>query len=75
MKSLTVGLLVACAGTGTAELLGLAAAGIGNKEGAVVCEEDALDLGLGSLIDVLLVVGNQTLGDGLADGCGVHEVG
>jgi hypothetical protein len=78
---LSVRLLVARAGTGSTELLGLAAAGVGNEESAVISEEDVLDLLLGSLIDdwagsvrgdtvkghTLLVVGNESLGDGLAD--------
>ena len=48
----TVGLLVASTCTRTAELLGLAGAGVANQQGAVVREQDVLDLLLGSLIDV-----------------------
>lgn len=48
---LTVGLLVAGTGTGTAKLLGLAAARIGNQQGAVVLDQQAADLLLGGLVD------------------------
>jgi hypothetical protein len=51
-EGLTVRLLVTCAGGGTAELLGLAAARVGDHQGAVVAEQDVLDLLLGGLIDV-----------------------
>ena len=66
--NLTVRLLVAGTGTGTAELLGLAATGIGNEEGSVVGNKLLLDLSLGGLVDELLVVGDNTLADGLSDG-------
>ena len=65
---LTVGLLEPGASTATTELLGLTAPGIGDEEGAVVSDEDILDLLLGLLVDVLLVEGDEGLGDGLADG-------
>lgn len=65
---LTVGLLKPSTGTATAELLGLAAPGIGDEEGAVVSDEDVLYLLLGLFVDVLLVVGDEGLGDALADG-------
>ena len=57
-SSLTVGLLVAGAGTLTAELLGLHAPVVGNEEGAVVGDEGLLELVLAVLVDVLLVVGD-----------------
>jgi len=50
--TLPVGLLVAGAGAGTTELLGLAATGVGDEEGAVVAQEEVLDLDLGRLVDV-----------------------
>lgn len=56
--ALTVRLLVARAGTGTAELLGLHAPVVGNEEGAVVGDESLLELVLAVLVDVLLVVGD-----------------
>ena len=65
---LTVGLLEPSTSTATTELLGLAAPGIGDEEGAIVPDEDVLDLLLGLLIDVLLVEGDEGLGDALADG-------
>ena len=52
---LTVRLLVAGTGTVTTELLGLAVTSISNEEGAVVAEEEVLDLGLGGLVDVCKV--------------------
>jgi hypothetical protein len=71
---LTVGLLVSGTGTGTTELLGLAATGIGDEEGTVVLEEDLLELVLGGLIDVLLVVGNDGLGKSLTDSVDLGSV-
>lgn len=73
-SSLTVGLLVAGAGTGTAELLGLAPPVVGDEECAVVLDEGLLELVLGVLVDVLLVVGDDGLGDGLADGVDLRGV-
>ena len=67
-KPLTVRLLVPGAGTETSELLGLAATGVSNEEGPVVGQEDVLDLLLGGLVHKLLVVGNNSLREGLADG-------
>lgn len=74
VSSLTVGLLVAGAGTGTAELLGLAPPVIGDEECAVVLDEGLLELVLGMLVDELLVVGDDGLGDGLADGVDLRGV-
>lgn len=51
-RRLTVRFLVACASTGTAELLGFAAAGVSHQERPVVGQQDALDLILALLIDV-----------------------
>lgn len=66
--NLTVGLLVTGAGTATTELLGLRAAVVGDQQGAVVLGESLLELVLGVLIDVLLVISDDGLGDGLTDG-------
>lgn len=73
-SSLTVGLLVAGAGTLTTELLGLAPPVVGDEECAVVLDESLLDLVLGVLIDELLVVGDDGLGDGLTDGVDLRGV-
>ena len=73
-SSLTVGLLVAGAGTLTAELLGLAPPVVGDEECAVVLDEGLLELVLGVLVDKLLVVGDDGLGDGLADGVDLRGV-
>ena len=64
---LTVGLLVAGTSTWTTKLLGLAAARIGNQEGAIVVDQHRADLLLGGLIHKLLVVGNHGLGNSLTD--------
>ena len=71
---LTVGFLVPCASTGTTELLGLRATVVGNKQGAVVLHQSLLELVLGVLVNVLLVVGDDGLGDGLADGVDLRGV-
>lgn len=55
---LSVRLLVPGTGTWTTELLGLAAAVVGNEECAVVCNQCLLQLVLAVLVDVLLVVGD-----------------
>ena len=52
----------------TAELLGFAAAGVSDEEGLVVLEEEFLELTLAGLVVVLLVEGNNRLGNSLADG-------
>jgi hypothetical protein len=73
-RHLTVRLLVSGTGTGTTELLGLAATGISDQEGTVVGEEDLLELVLGGLIDKLLVVGNDGLGESLTDSVDLGSV-
>ena len=65
---LSVRLLEAGSGTGTTELLGLAAAVVGDKQGTVELDEGLLEHVLGVLVDVLLVVGDQGLGNSLTDG-------
>lgn len=70
----TIRFLESCASTATTELLGLAATGIGNEECAVVPDEDVFDLLLGLLIDVLLVVSDESLGDALTDGVNLGGV-
>jgi hypothetical protein len=71
---LTVRLLVPGAGTLTTELLGLAPSVVGNEECAVVLDEGLLELVLGVLIDELLVVGDDGLGDSLTDGVDLRGV-
>lgn len=73
-RSLTVGLLEPGARTLSAELLGLAPPVVGDEECAVVLDEGLLELVLGVLVDVLLVVGDDGLGDGLADGVDLRGV-
>lgn len=71
---LTVGLLVPCASTRSTELLGFRATVVGDKQGAVVLHKSLLELVLGVLVNVLLVVGDDGLGDGLADGVDLRGV-
>ena len=73
MKS-TVRFLEPSASTATTELLGLAAAGIGNEESTIVPDENVFDFLLRLLIDVLLVVSDQGLGDALTDGVNLGGV-
>jgi len=54
--------------TTTTKFLGLAAPRISDKQGTVIPDENVLDLLLGLLIDVLLVVSDERLGDALPDG-------
>jgi len=62
----SVRLLESGSGTFTTELLGLASSGIGDEEGLVVLEEDFLELSLALFVMVLLVVGEEGLGDSLS---------
>jgi hypothetical protein len=71
---LTVRLLVPCARTGTTKLLGLAPPVVGNEQCAVVLDERLLELVLRVLVDVLLVVGDDGFGNGLADGVDLRSV-
>lgn len=61
-------------GTWTTELLWLTSPIVGNEEGTVVCSQRLLELVLGVLIDKLLVVGNEGLGNGLTDGVNLGGV-
>lgn len=72
--ALTVGLLESGTGTWTAELLGFAATVVGNEEGTVELGQGLLEQVLGVLIDELLVVGDQGLGDRLTDGVDLGSV-
>ena len=72
--NLTVGLLVSCSGSGTSKLLGLVPPGVSDQQGAVVLDKDVLDLLLALLINVLLVVGDQGLGESLSDGVDLGHV-
>lgn len=71
---LTVRLLVPCASTATTELLGLRTTVVGNEQCAVVLDKSLLELVLGVLVNVLLVVGDNRLGDGLTDGVDLRGV-
>jgi len=67
-KISTVRLLEPGTSTATTELLGLAAPGVGNEQCPVVAHEYVLYLLLRLFVDVLLVKGDEGLGNGLADG-------
>lgn len=71
---LTVRLLESGSGTATTELLWLHSSGVGNQQGLVVRSKDLLKLVLRGLVDVLLVVSNQTLGNSLSDGVDLRDV-
>lgn len=73
-RCLTVRLLEAGAGALTTKLLGLAAAVVGDEEGSVELDEGLLEEVLGVLVDELLVVGDEGLGDGLTDGVDLRGV-
>lgn len=73
-KPLSVRLLETGTGTTTTKLLGLAAAVVGDEEGAVKGDEGLLEQVLGVLVDKLLVVGDEGLGNGLTDGVDLRGV-
>ena len=64
---LTVRLLLLRAGAFTAVLLGLAPTGVGDEQRTVVVHQNILDLLLRGLVDELLVVSYDALGDRLPD--------
>jgi hypothetical protein len=66
--TLTIRLLVPGTGTRAAKLLGLAPTVVGHEKGAVEGDEGLLERVLGVLVNELLVVGDERLGDGLPDG-------
>lgn len=70
----SIGLLVSGSGTGSSILLGLTASGISHQERSVILQKQFLDLSLLSLVDVFLVVGNNTLREGLSDGIDLRDV-
>jgi len=74
MYRLTVRLLVPGARTWTTELLGLAPPVVGNEQCAVVLDQGLLELVLRVLVNVLLVVGDDGFGNGLADGVDLRGV-
>lgn len=61
-------------GTTTTELLWFHSSGVGNQQSLVVRSKGLLDFVLGSLVNVLLVVSNQTLSNGLSDGVNLGNV-
>ncbi len=71
---LTVRFLVSCSGTTTTELLWLHSSGVSNQQASVVSGVDLLQLVLGSLIDVLSSVCNQSLSQSLSDSVNLRNV-
>lgn len=71
---LTVGLLSPCAGTTTSELLWLHSAWVSNQKSSVVADEQLSQFQSRGGVVVLCVVGNQSLGNGLADGVDLRSV-
>ena len=72
--NLTVRLLVSCSGSGTTKLLGLVSPRVSDQQGPIKLDEDVLDLLLALLVNKLLVVGDQGLGEGLPDGVHLGHV-
>ena len=64
----SIGLLVAGTGTVAAEFLGLHAARIRNEQSFVVLDKERFQLTLGVFVVVLLVIGNDGLGNSLTHG-------
>ena len=58
----------------TSEFLGLSPTVIGNEEGTVILDQSTLELVLGVLVDVLLVVGDDRLGDSLTDSINLRSL-
>lgn len=73
-QHLTVRFLVSGSGTWTTEFLGFASSVIGNQQCSVVLYKRTLQLVLAELIDVLLVVGDNGLGDSLTDSVDLGSV-
>lgn len=71
---LSVRLLEASSCTSSSELLRLASSWVSNQEGSIVLKKKVLDFLLGGLVDVLLVVGNDGLGNGLPDSVDLGDV-
>ena len=71
---LSVRLLESGTGTGTTELLGLATTVVSDKQGTVELDKGLLEEVLGVLVDELLVVGDEGLGDSLTDGVDLGSV-
>merc|ERR550519_3328918 len=64
---LTVGLLVSGARPRASKLLGFVPPGVGDQQRPVELHKDILDLLLGLLVNILLVVSDQGLGQRLSD--------
>lgn len=62
------------ASTATTILLGLGTARIGNKERAVILDQCLLNVPLGGFLNILLVPGDQSLGNGLANGVDLGHI-
>lgn len=73
-RVLSVGFLVASTSAWAAELLGLALSRIRDEQASVVLDQNVLNLLLARLIDELLVVGDETLRDGLSDGVDLSDM-
>jgi hypothetical protein len=61
-------------GTWTAEFLWLGLSAVSDQEGSIVVDEGLLEFVLGLFVDVLLVEGDDTLGNGLTDGVDLGSV-
>merc|ERR1719277_1369012 len=72
-RRLTVGLLEPGAGSWTAELLGLASPGVGYQQATVVLNKGILDCLLALLVNILLIVSDESLGQSLSDGVDLSD--
>jgi len=70
----SVRFLISGTGSRSSVFFGLASSGISDQQGSVVLEEDLLDLSLLGFVDVLLVVSDDTLGEGLTNGIDLRNV-
>ena len=70
----SIGLLDSGSGTWSTVLLGLAPSGVCDQKGPIVLQKSLLDLPFLGLVHVLLVVGHDSLRDGLSDGVNLGNV-
>ena len=66
-KQSSVRLLVSSSGPRSTIFLGLTSSGVGNQQRPVVLEQNLLDLSLLVLVDIFLVVCNNSFREGLTD--------
>ena len=70
----SVRFLVSGSGTWTTVLLWFASSWVSDQQSSVVLKKELLDLSFLCLVDEFLVVGNDTLGNGLSDGVNLSNI-